>query len=151
MWLIFSRKLLDLLRCVLITKALHAQHITNEYLYIAPDSKHLSRYVSSSMDTELRFVLLNHCTSCRISSSNSLAVFHECLTWSLMQGSKNGNRMSRNIRWEKSGPPKSGNKMCWKFCIMTSSTRVWCLCSKRGGYEGKKTEMEFWLVLLTKT
>jgi hypothetical protein len=27
--------------------------------------------------------------------------------------------------------PNSGNEMCWKLC-MTSSRRVWCVCSKRG-------------------
>jgi len=103
LWWIFSRRCEDFLRCVSKTNSLHEQHNTTAYLCAAWDSKHLTRYVSSSTDTELRFVLLNHCNFRIISSGNSLAVLNECLTWSLMQGSNNRNRMSRNICWEKSG------------------------------------------------
>jgi len=87
-------------------KALHVQHNKTEYFYVVWDSKYLSQYVSSSMDTELGIVLFNHCTFRRFNPGNSLSVFYECLTWSLMQGGNNRNKISRKICWEKSGPQR---------------------------------------------
>jgi len=106
LWWIFSSMFEDFLCCAHKRKGSTSTTNQNEYLHTAWDSKYLAPYyVSSSMDTELRYVLFNHYTFRTISSTNSLAVLYECLTWSLIQGSNNNrNRTSRNISWEKSGP-----------------------------------------------